>query len=310
MGKDFRAAENDYIHVAPCRAISRYSLKQVAEKYRDEARQEVLTKAVTRLQSVEFDIRTHCLFRGDPISNHPRDKSHEIMTFEFEQEVKQVIAARDDTWALEVKQRMESAPGYDLVANESKYHNGCRRDFMESCPDSEGDTRSGDKRPAHLSSSWVGPSSKRGPKVDCDKFDAFMFAISELEESESGIMKVGELIDLMATKTEDPYSYRYTVTLLNDQQFSDIVTTELGVVTLRDKRAKILREFLKNSKENDDTTRIIKATAKIISEDIRKCTLFSRSDPSYPDLTKFDAETMMQGSSLFFYFKFTIRLSP
>ena len=50
---------------------------------------------------------------------------------------KSVRAAEKDYVHLKVKQRMESAPGYDLVANESKYHKSCRRDFMMIRP--EGD---------------------------------------------------------------------------------------------------------------------------------------------------------------------------
>lgn len=192
--------------MTPCRTITQFSLKEVAEKYRDQVSIETPSRVGTRLKSDEFDIRTHCLFREDLISGHHRDQSHEIMTFEFEHEVKQAISARNDEWALKFKQRMEfeSAPGYDLVANDSKYHKSCRRDFMDIRP--EGDANTAVKR-SPVARSSHGPPSKRGRKVSNERFDSFVFAVNELEKSETGLMKVGEIIDLMATKTSDPFSY-------------------------------------------------------------------------------------------------------
>ena len=67
------------------------------------------------------------------------------------------------------------------------------------------------------------------------------------------------------------------------------------MVTWKDRTTKIFREFLKNSEESDNPEEIVGAASRIISEDIRKCTKFSRSDPVYPDLTKFDAVTMKEG---------------
>ena len=46
------------------------------------------------------------------------------------------------------------------------------------------------------------------------------------------------------------------------------------MVTWNDRTTKIFREFLKNSEESDNPEEIVRAAARIISVDIRKCANF------------------------------------
>ena len=293
MNETVRTAAKDYVHFECRRSITKKSLSTVILEHKrsEESNPGVIPSGTTtrsRSNLARFNITEHCLFCGYDLSRQPRHHSnqHEVMTLELELELNQMMKVRQDKWAVEVQQRIASAQGYDLVANEAKYHQSCRVDFMTVYVNQPGDKRTRE-------SPILGdPSPKRGRKASDERLLAFLFALSELENSETGIMKVRDMIDLMVQKTSDPYSYRHTTELLKEQ-YSDRVKVDAGIVTCNDRTASIFRDFLDKSQEGSGVREMVKATARILSEEIRNCSGFSRSDPFYPDLTKLDPKSML-----------------
>lgn len=232
----------------------------------------------------KFMFKSSCLFCGERFSDHPRDRDEirDVMAFDFSASLRDTIKERHDAWALQVSQRL--AAGFDLMAEEAKYHQRCKMNFM--CK------RSNKESPVDIKQ---GPA-KRGRPLgsDVERLEAFNYAVQELIASETGVMRVTDMMEIMKQKNDEPYSYKYFCQML-DRNYGKTLVNESGIVTVRDRTAVFLREFYRQSKESDGIATILKTNAKVTREGIRRCEEFNNNDDFFPDLSNLDTVTMLQG---------------
>eukprot|EP00116_Pleurobrachia_bachei_P000877 sb/3461139/ len=190
------------------------------------------------------------------------------------------ITTKDSTWnrvTEQVHQRLQG--GFDLFAEEAKYHSDCIKMFKGGKPKP---TKQSSHRPPR-----VKRYSSTGPQLDEEKFEVFSQLMDDLRSSETGTISMDILLDKMANETE-PYSQSYVRKLINDR-FVDTIEIKNGLITVKDRSADIVRDLYKKGKNEAD---VVKATGKLIKESIRQSTVLNSTD-HYPDMENFNAQQML-----------------
>ena len=241
--------------------------------------------------SQDFNYKLDCLFCMQSITEKEKrySKAYQVMckNREFDQSILNACEQRNDQWALEVKGRIAFVN--DLHSEDAVYHQVCSANFR---------TGKGVPQMYHRSTQSE-PSSKRGRPSDVNREVAFMFVANYLKDNDDEQITVNDLLSLMQNHLKESSSHAFTAKWLKNrliEHFKDeIVFTEINgkqnVVTFRSKARKILHDFYKSSKSDDDETeknRIIETAAHLLRNEIKES---ERSSLFYPSTADIESRT-------------------
>ena len=184
----------------------------------------------------------------------------------------------------QINQRLQG--GFDLLAEEAKYHGECDKMFRRGRYD-QGPLRDCEPASTHRQKRRV----STGRPLDEERFATLTEILHELEDTEMGTMSIEKLLDEMGNST-DPYSEKYLRKLIFEH-FQDTIEIKDGLVIVKNRSAAIVRELYKKGTNDCD---VLKAAGRLIKESIRTSTTMNASD-HYPDMNNFDINQMLQGMS-------------
>ena len=228
-------------------------------------------KTRLRSKSLQFDIKTHCLFCAQIIekgNKAPRLRRRDYSCVETVEYVNTLIARateRDDEWGRDVLVRIQAVN--DLIAEESKYHRECSLEFRRC---------------------------KSENKFISEKESAFYKLCKYLESNDECQYSLNFFTDLMDFYLDgnEGYSDKYLKLKLEKYFGKDIIITKIlgtqNVITFHDKSHQIVKDnWDKEEKANfvTEKERIINMAASIIRDDIRTATYDTET---YPTMDKCD----------------------
>eukprot|EP00794_Sanderia_malayensis_P013321 gene13321-14693_t len=186
--------------------------------------------------------------------------------------VEQICQDRKDVWAVKVNDRVKTA--IDLHAADVVYHKQCSVNF-----------RTGKDIPSYFAAKQgTIPAKKvrRGRPLEEERVQAFERVIQYFEENDEEQLTIQCLAEKMeeylANSESEPYSTFHIKKRLLERFGKDVVIAEINgradVVTMRPTAARIFQEIYHEPKQQstaEEETRLVKAAAALIKNDIKAC---------------------------------------
>lgn len=230
----------------------------------------------------KFSFSDNCLFCAHHAKVDGRKRGSGVFpvkTGDFKNTVLDLCKTRQDSWAYDVKSRIEYA--MDLCAAKAIYHHQCSTNF-----------RTGRNVPAIYRQSGESSQHSSGRPVDVLKREAFMKVVEYLQDNDDMQLSIPDLVEKMKQYCDtEAYAAKYMKLKLEEHFGKNIFISSSSkgpsIVTLRDAASNILKKFYKSSKLDnieEEKLRLVQTAAELIRSEIKSMECIGDTFPSTDDI--------------------------